>query len=181
MLDHAQAQPRQVEHLAALHPCDRCQHQVGAALAAATRGVPDHLIRLGDHGQMSAGSARLLAGPAPLGLFVGATLGPRGLAKPIRGRRLGGVRRVLAEPTLQLGQPRLQRDDQVGLFGVGRAQLGDHHGLDRDGGFQLRVGRRDRGLHNEKRSSPLARGPYQTAIPHAPDRQLVHRGNSALA
>jgi hypothetical protein len=74
--------------------------------------------------------------------FVGATLGPRGLAKPIRERRLGGVPRVLAGPTLSLGRPRLQRDNQAGLFGVGRAQLGDHHGLDRHGGFQLRVGGR---------------------------------------
>src|SRR5215213_3563226 len=54
----------------------------------------------------------------------------------------------------------------MGLLGVDRAQLGDHRGLDRDGGFQIGIGGRDRGLQ-DKRSSPLAHGPYNTATPAA--------------
>jgi hypothetical protein len=36
------------------------------------------------------------------------------------------------------------------------------------------VGGRDRGLHDIKRSRPLAHGPFGTATPQAPARQLLH-------
>jgi hypothetical protein len=101
--------------------------------------VPDDLVGLGDLGQVRARGAGLFTGPTPRGLVVDAASGPRGLAEPVRGRRLGRVGRVLTEPTLQVGHPRLQPGDQASLLGVGRAQLGDDRGLDRHGGFQIRI------------------------------------------
>ena len=136
--------------------------------------MPGNLIRLGNLGQVGAGGAGLLAGPAPLGLLLSVSLGPRGLAQAVRGRRLGGVGGVLAEPAFQPDHPSLQRGDHLGLLGVDRAQLDDDRGLDRDGGFQIGIRGSDRGLQDNKRSRPLAHGPYRTAIPQAPDSQLVH-------
>jgi hypothetical protein len=101
--------------------------------------VPGHLAGVGDLRQVGAWGAGLLAGPAVFGPPIGAAPCPRGLAQPVRGRRLGGVGGVLAEPVLQLGHPRLQRSDQAGLLGVGRAQLDDDRSLHRDGGFQIRI------------------------------------------
>jgi hypothetical protein len=57
---------------------------------------------------------------------------------------------------------------------MGRAQLDNDHSLHRDGGFQIRIGGNDRGLHDNEPASPLARGPYRTAIPQASDSQLAH-------
>jgi hypothetical protein len=42
--------------------------------------------------------------------------------------------------------------------GVGLPQLVDHHRLDHDGGFQILIGGRDRGLLDNERSRPLAHG-----------------------
>jgi tetratricopeptide (TPR) repeat protein len=143
--------------------------------------VLDDLVGGGDLGQVGAGGARLLARPAPFGPLIGPLLSPRGLAQAVRGRRLGGVGGVLAEPALQLGHPRLQRGDQAGLLGVDRAQLHDDRSLDRDGGFQIRIRGRDRGLHDNEPASPLARGPDRTATPQASDSQLAHsRRDGAL-
>jgi hypothetical protein len=74
----------------------------------------------------------------------------------------------------------------MGLLGVGhhqlgidRAQLGDDRGLHRDGSFQIRVGRRDRGLQDTKQTSPLAHGPHGQAasatsgVNCCPQRQAV--------
>jgi hypothetical protein len=102
--------------------------------------VPGHLVGLLHLRQVGAWGAGLLAGPAVFGPPIGAARSPRGLAQPVRGRRLGGVGGVLAEPTLQLGHPRLQRSDQAGLLGIGRAQLDNDRGLHRDSGFQIRIG-----------------------------------------
>ena len=167
VLGHAQAQCRQVEHLAGLDPDHHRAGQVRAAPAAALRGVLHDLVGPLDLGQMRARGAGLLTRPAALGLLGVAPLRPRGLTQAVRGRRLGGVGGVPAEPALQLHHPRLQRGDQAGLLGVDRAQLGDHRGLDRDGHFQIGIGGRDRGLQDNKRSSPLAHGPYSTATPAA--------------
>jgi hypothetical protein len=163
----------QVEHLAGLDPHDRRVDQRRAAPAAPVGHLPGHLVGLGDLGQVSAGGAGLLTGPAPRGPLIVLAACPRGLAQPVRGRRLGGVGGILAEPALQLSHPRLQRSDQAGLLGVDRAQLGDDRGLDRDGGFQIGDRGRDRGLHDDKQPSPLARGPYRTATPQPSDGQLV--------
>jgi hypothetical protein len=117
VLDHAQAQRRQVEHLAGLDADHHRAGQVRAAPAAAV-SVLDHLIGLGDLGQVGARGAGLLAGPPPRGPLISPALSPRRLAQPIGGRRLGGVGRVLAEPPLQLNDPGLER-------GIGRLQLAD--------------------------------------------------------
>jgi hypothetical protein len=154
VLGHGQAQRRQVEHLPGLDPDDRRVGQVRAAPAAPVGGVPDHLVGLGDLGQVGAGRAGLLAGPALFGPLGGPPLGPRGLAQAVRGRRLGGVGGVLAEPALQLSHAGLERGDGPGLRGVDRAQLGDDRGLDRDGGFQVGVGRTDRGLQDSEAVKP---------------------------
>jgi hypothetical protein len=168
VLARQQPQRWQVEHLAGLHPDHRRVGKVQAAPAAPAGGVPKDLVGLGGLGQVGAWGAGLLTGPALLEALGGAAFGPRGLAQAVRGRRLGGVGGVPAEPAFQLGHPRLQRGDQAGLLGVGRAQLDDDRGLDRDGGFQVRIGRRDRGLQDNERSSPPAHGPYGTATPQAP-------------
>jgi len=106
VLDHAQAQRRQVEHLPGLDPN---QHRTVKALPAPTAPLGHmlhHLVRLGDLGQMSAGRAGLLARLAALRSLIGrAPLGPRGLAQPVRRRWLGGVGGVLAQATLQLADP----------------------------------------------------------------------------
>jgi hypothetical protein len=185
---NTQAQRRQVEHLTGLHPDDRRLGQLGAAPAAPVRSVLSDLVRLGDLGQVGAGGAGLLTRPAPLGSLIGPAFGPRGLAQPVRGRRLGGVGRVPAEPTFQLCHPHLQPSNQAGLLGVGRcqlsigrAQLSDDRGLDRHSRFQIRVGGRDRGLQDTKRSSPLAHGPHGTAIPATtPPSNQPRRGDQAL-
>jgi hypothetical protein len=170
VLGHPQAQRWQVEHLPGLDPGDRRVGQVHAAPAAPVGHLLDDLGRLGDLGQVGAG---LLAGPAR-GRLSHPRFDPTGLAQPVRGRRLGGVGGVLAEPTLQLGHPRLQRGDQPGLLGVdrgqggvGRPQLNNDRSLDCDGGFQIELGRRDRGLQDNQRSRPLAHGPCRTATPAA--------------
>jgi hypothetical protein len=162
VLHDSQTQRWQVEHLAGLDPDHARPGQVRAAAAAPAGGVQGDLVGLGDLGQVGARGAGLLAGPAMRCPLVGAAFGPRGLAQPVRGWRLGGVGGVLAEPALQLGHPSLERGNQAGLPGVGRAQLGDDHGLHRDGGFQLGVGGRDRGLQT---SSGQARLPW--AVPNS--------------
>jgi hypothetical protein len=167
VLGHAQAQRRQVEQLPGLDPDHRRDGQVRAAPAAQVRRVFHHLVGLLHLGQVGAGRAGLLARPAALGLLVGVPFGPGGLAQAVRGRRLGGVGGVLTEPTLQLGKPRPQRGDQTSLLSVDRAQLDNHRGLDRDGGFQIGVGGGDRSLQDNERSSPLAMGRTEQ-LPHTP-------------
>jgi hypothetical protein len=83
MLGHRQVQRWQVEHLPGLDPDHRRAGQVRAAAAAPVGDVLDHLVGGGDLGQVGAGGAGLLAGPAPLGPLGGTPLGPRGLAQPI--------------------------------------------------------------------------------------------------
>jgi hypothetical protein len=159
VLARQQPQRWQVEQLAGLHPDHRRVGKVQAAPAAPAGGVPKDFVRLGDLGQVGAWGAGLLAGPAMLEALGGAAFGAHRLAQAVQGRRLGRVGRIPAKPAFQLGHPRLQRGDQAGLLGVGRAQLGDDRGLDRDGGFHIRIGSRDRGLEDNQRSSPLAHGP----------------------
>jgi len=181
VLGDPQAKRRQVEHLPGLHAHHARVGQRRAAPAAPVGHMPGHLVGGGDLCQVRAWGAGLLTGPAILGPTCGATRSPRGLAQPIRGRRLGGVRGVLAEPPLQLSHPRLQRGDQADLLGVGRAQLDDDRSLHRDGSFQIRIRARDCGLHDNEPASPLARGPYATATPQALDSQLAHgRGDRVL-
>jgi hypothetical protein len=103
VLGDPQAKRRQVEHLPGLDPDHARTRQVGAAPAAPVGSVPGHLVGLLHLRQVGAWGAGLLAGPATFGPPIGAARSPRGLAQPIRGRRLGGVGGVLAEPTLQLG------------------------------------------------------------------------------
>jgi hypothetical protein len=61
VLDHTQAQWRQVEHLPGLDPGHRGAGQLLAVAAAPIRDMPGKLVRLGDLGQMGAGRAVLLA------------------------------------------------------------------------------------------------------------------------
>jgi hypothetical protein len=161
MLAHQQPQRRQVEHLPSLDPCHHRTGQLGAAPLAAVRHMPDHLVGLGDLRQMRPPCAGLLARrAAALGLLGTALLGPRGLSKAIRGRRLGGVGGVLAQAALQLRHPGLQRGNRLGLDGVDRAQLGDDRGLDGDGGLQVHNVRRNRGLRAT--SGPRPACPWAT-------------------
>jgi hypothetical protein len=147
MLAHRQPQRWQVEHLPGFGPDHHRTGQLGAASLAAVRHMRDHLVGLGDLGQIGTGRAGLLArGAAALGLLGTALLGPRGLSKAIRGRRFGGVGGVLAQAALQLRHPGLQRGNRLALHGVDRAQLGDDRGLDGDGGLQLYNVRGNRGL-----------------------------------
>ena len=181
MLGDPQAKRRQVEHLPGLHAHHARIGQLRAAPAAPVGHVPGHLVGLLHLRQVRAWGAGLLTGPAIFGPLIGPAFHPRGLAQPIRGRRHGGVRGVLAEPPLQLGHPRLQRGDQAGLLGVDRTQLDDDRSLHCNGGFQIRIRGRDRGLHDNEPASPLARGPDRTATPQPSDSQLAHsRRDGAL-
>jgi hypothetical protein len=129
VLAHQQPQRWQVEHLPGLDPDHHRTGQLGAAPLAAVRHMPDHLVGLGDLGQMGTGGAGLLArGAAALGLLGTALLGPRGLSKAIGGRRLGGVGGVGARAALQFRHSGPQRGNRLGLGGVDRAQLGDDRG-----------------------------------------------------
>jgi len=184
VLGHGQAQPRHVEHLPGLDPDHHRVGQVRAAADAPVGDVLNHLVGLGDLRQVGTGGTGLLARPTPLTPLGGTPLGPRGLAQPIRGGRLGRVGGVLAEPTFQLGDSGLERGDQTGLLGlgrnqsgVGRPQLRDDRGLDCDGGFQIGIEGSDRGLQDNERSSPLALGPAWTATPAAvPPSNQSRRG-----
>jgi len=89
------------------------------------------------------------------------------LRSPSEEGGLEELEEFLAKPTFQLGDSGLERDDQTGLLGIGRPQLRDDRGLDCDGGFQIGIEGRDRGLLDNERSSPLARGPACTATPAA--------------
>jgi hypothetical protein len=92
---------------------------------------------------------------------------PPRAAQPIRGRRLGGVGGILAEPTFQLGHPRLQRGDQAGLFGVGRAQFDDGRSLHRDGGYQISFRGRIGASTTTSRQARLPVGRTEQ-LPHKP-------------
>jgi len=141
MLTHPQPHLGQIEHLPGLHPHDRRQRQIPTTATTPLGRVHHDLVRLGHLGQVRARRTGLLAGRPP----TTTPLPPRRrrLAKPIRRRwprRVGGV---LAQTTLQLSHPRVERGDQAGLLGIGRHQPGvglpqllDHHRLDRDGGLQ---------------------------------------------
>jgi hypothetical protein len=155
VLTHPQPHLGQIHHLPNLHPSNRCQRQIPTAALADHRPVHHHLIRLGHLGQVRTRRAGLLAGLAPV-----TPLPPRRgrLAKPIRRRRPGGVGRILPKAPLQLSDPSLQRGIGLHQFGVGLPQLVDHQRLDRDGGFQIQIGGRDRGLLDNERSRPLAHG-----------------------
>jgi hypothetical protein len=109
VLGHPQAQPGQVEHLPGLGPDHRRVGQVRAAGAAPVGRVLDHLVGLLHLRQVRTRRAGLLAGPAALGLLGVAPLRPGGLTQPVRGRRLRGVGRILAEPALQLTDTGLKR------------------------------------------------------------------------
>jgi hypothetical protein len=70
MLTHQQPQRWQVEHLPGLDPDHDRTGQLGAAPLAAARHMLDHLVGLGDLGQMGTGRAGLLARrAAALGLL----------------------------------------------------------------------------------------------------------------
>jgi hypothetical protein len=130
MLDGVQADLGQVEDLPGRHPDHRRQHQVGAAPLAPLGRVDDDLVRILDAGQVRARGAGLLAGLATTGAPL--ARGGGRLAEPIRGRRLGGIARVLAEPALQLSDPTLKLDDN-------HPQLDDDRRLGSHGRFQIRL------------------------------------------
>jgi hypothetical protein len=181
MLDHGQAQRWQVEHLPRLDPFNLRIGQLGAAPAAPVRHMPDHLVRLGDLGQMGTRRAGLLAWrtttPSPL---TTALPGPRGFLKAIRRRRLGGIRRVLTRPALQLRHTGLQRGDRSGLRGVDRTQLGNDRGLDGDGRLQVPKVRGNRGLRAAKRGEarvPMGHAGRVTPMSFARSSRSTRVGN----
>jgi hypothetical protein len=97
VLDHAQAQRRQVEHLPGLDPNHHRTVKVLPAPTAPLGHMLHHLIRLGDLGQVGAGRAGLLARPTTPRATTALPGGRRRLGEPVRRRRLGGIPRVLAE------------------------------------------------------------------------------------
>jgi hypothetical protein len=166
VLGNPQAKRRQVKHLPGLHARHRRTRQVGAAPTALVGHMPGHLVGLLHLRQVGAWGAGLLARPATFGPPIGAARSPRRLAQPVRGWWLRGVGGIRAEPTLQLGHPRLQRGDQAGLLGVGRAQLDDDQSLHRDG-CQISFGGRDRAA-----STTTSR---QARLPVGRTEQLPHK------
>jgi hypothetical protein len=156
MLTHPQPHLGQVKDLPGLHPHDRRQSQLPTAALAGHRAVHHDLVRVGHLSQVRTRRAGLLAGRSP----TTTPLPPRcgRLAKPIRRRWPGGIGGVLAQAPLQLSDPGRQRGIGRDQAGVGLPQLVDHHRLDRDGGFQIQIGGRDRGLLDNERSRPLAHG-----------------------
>jgi hypothetical protein len=128
--------------------------------------------------------AGLLTGPAALGLPGVAPLRPHGLTQAVRGRRLGRVRRVPTQPTLQLSDSRLepgigrfQLADRSPQHAIGRAQLDDDRGLDHDDRFQIRIGGRDRGLQDTTTSGHARLPMGRTAQLHQqPPRGQPGRG-----
>jgi hypothetical protein len=142
--------------------------------------VPADLVGLGDLGQVGAWGARLLTGPPALGLPGVAPLRPHGLTQAVRGRRLGRVRRVPTQPTLQLGDSRLepgigrfQLADRSPQHAIGRAQLDDDRGLDHNGRFQIRTGGRDHGLQDTT-TNGHARLPMGRRHSYTPSRPTVN-------
>jgi len=108
----ARRRRRGVEDLVTALVEDRGIGQRGTAPAAGPRIAADDLVRILDPLQCAARGAVLLTRAAPRA----GTRGPlrRWLGKrSVRGRRLRGVRRVLAQLTLQLGNPRDELLDQL--------------------------------------------------------------------
>ena len=119
------------------------------ALGTALGHVHDDLVRIVHPAQARAGATWLLARLAVAAMAL--SLGHGRLGKPIRGRRLGGVARVLAQLALQLGNPSLQPGDHP-------AQLNDDRCLGSKGSRQVRFGGRDRGLRQLERHARLPMG-----------------------
>jgi len=120
MLGHRDRHFGQVEDPAALHPGDRPPAQPGAAPAAAARLMAHFPVRPGHLRQRAALvpvlPARLAARSVPQ-----RPRPRRRLARPLTGRRPGGVPRRLPQPRLELSDPLpglrqiLQRPHQRGL------------------------------------------------------------------
>ncbi len=174
MLPHPQPHLGQIEDLPGLHPDHRRQGQIPTTAIAGHRPVHHDRIRVSHLGQVRARRAELLARAPATTTTTPLPPGRGRLAKPVRRRRPGGVGGVLAQAPLQLGDP--GRQCRIGRHqsGVGRPQLVDHHRLDRDGGLQIQIGGRDRGLLDNERSRPLAHGPMGQ-LPHTtPASQPTH-------
>jgi hypothetical protein len=174
MLTHPQPDLGQVKDLTDLHPNHRRQRQIPTTAAAGQRPVHHHLVRVGHLGQVRARRAGLLAGRSPTATPLPPTRGR--LAKPVRRRWPGGVGGVPAQAPLQVGDPGRQRGIGRDQAGVGLPQLVDHHRLDRDGGFQIQLGGRDRGLPDNQRSRPLAHGQGAQLHQRLSRRQASHSG-----
>jgi hypothetical protein len=138
MLTHPQSDLGQVKDLPSRHPSHRRQRQIPTTALAGHRPVHHDLVRVGHLRQVRTRHAGLLARRPP----TTTPLPPRRgrLAKPVRRRWPGGIRGILAQATLQLDDPGLQRDIGRHQPGVGLPQLVDHHRLDRDGGLQIQIG-----------------------------------------
>jgi hypothetical protein len=141
MLDSPQPHLGHLGHLPGHRAGHRRQQQVRPAALAALRPVGHDLVRVGDHGQVGAWGARLLAGP-PRHRFARPRR-MRRLAQPVRRRRLGRGRRGRSQLPFELGDPGLQRlvggleleHDQLDRF-----QLGDPLGLRGDQRGELVIG-----------------------------------------
>jgi hypothetical protein len=121
VLHDAQAQHRQVKHQSGLDPNHHRAGQIPPAPTAPLGHMLHDPIRLGDLGQMGTRGAGLLARlTAPRSPLSNAPLRPRGPAKPVRRRWFGGIGGVLAQATLQLGDPGFEG-------GIGRHQPGVGH------------------------------------------------------
>jgi hypothetical protein len=180
VLGHAQAQRRQVEHLPGLEPDHRRVGQLRAAAAAPLGQVLHDLIGMATWARWAPGAPGCLPGRRRPACSSARRSVRVGLPSPSEDGGLDEIGGIPPQAALQLGHPRLQRGDQAGLLGIGRAQLGNHRGLHRNGGFRVWVGGRDRGLQHTKRSRPLAHGPSGTATSQPQARQLLHASPQRL-
>jgi hypothetical protein len=109
MLDRAQPDLRQVEHLTDQMPGILPVDEISLAAGAAHRDVINDLIWHRDHLQppsrMTGLTTRLATRRTPQALLR------RRLGQPIRGRRPRRITRVLRQPTLELHHLRLQLSD----------------------------------------------------------------------
>jgi len=115
MLDHQQAQKRQVVDLPDLDAHHPGVDQLAAAAPAALGGVHHDHVRMLDLGQVRARSAGLAAGLAAGAGLGGAAARPVGpgwaLGQPVSRRRPGGVGGVGPQPGLKLHDVRVELAD----------------------------------------------------------------------
>jgi hypothetical protein len=180
MLGREQAQRWQVEHLAGLDPDHARPGQVRAAPAAPVGGMQGDLVGLGDPGQVRAGGAGLLPGPAPRGPLIVLAACPRGLAQPVRdggleeseeslpSRRSSSTTRACSVSTRRACSALTARSSAI--TAACTATVASRSGP-------------GEGIEASRTTSGHARLPMGrtgTAIPHAPDRQLVRDAETAV-
>jgi hypothetical protein len=171
MLDDPQAKRGQIKDLADLDPGHRPARKLATAAAAAVGDMDHDLVRVGDLRQVRAWVPGCLPGRRPP---PSPRAGRVALARPSED---GGLEEF-EESFPSRRSSSATRACKVAIRRACSALAARSStmtaSLDRDGGFQLWVGGRDRGLQANQRSRPLAQGPYGTATPQAPSQSTGH-------